>query len=176
VLATVSVLFLTFALWRPLPGVVWSVSGPLAYLLTALAWAGWGLVLVATFVIDHFDLFGLKQVIQHFRGEPHREPRFKVRWFYRWLRHPLYLGFFVAFWSTPVMTSGHFLFAALVTAWVLLAVQLEERDLIAQHGEAYRQYKRRVPMFLPASGPGYVVPRAPGGVRARTPSGDTAHA
>jgi protein-S-isoprenylcysteine O-methyltransferase Ste14 len=177
VLATVAILFLTFSFWQPLPGIVWSVSGPLAYLLTALSWAGWLLVLAATFVIDHFDLFGLKQVIQHFRGAPHREPRFKVRLFYRWTRHPLYLGFFIAFWSTPLMTSGHLLFAAMVTAWVLFAVQLEERDLVAEHGEAYRQYRRRVPMFLPSGGPGYVVPRsASGEARARRVSGDTAHA
>jgi protein-S-isoprenylcysteine O-methyltransferase Ste14 len=149
VLATITILNAMIFFWRPLPAVVWEVGGPAASVLTALSWAGWGLVLVATFVIDHFELFGLKQPIQHFRGIPPTKPAFQVRYFYRWTRHPLYLGFFVAFWSTPVMTVSHLLFAGVVTTWVLIAVRFEEHDLVAEHGEAYREYRRRVPMILP---------------------------
>jgi protein-S-isoprenylcysteine O-methyltransferase Ste14 len=149
VLATSVILNALILLWRPLPAVVWEVDGLAAHALTALSWAGFGLVLVATFVIDHFELFGLKQVIQHFRGVPPRAPAFQVRFLYRWVRHPLYLGFFVAFWCTPVMTVSHLLFAGVVTAWVLIAVRLEERDLVAEHGDAYREYRRRVPRILP---------------------------
>jgi len=162
VLATVVILNALIWFWRPLPAVVWDVGGAAANVLRALSWAGWGLVLVATFVIDHFDLFGLKQVIRHFRGREPRKPVFQVRSLYRWTRHPLYLGFFIAFWCTPVMTAGHLLFAGVVTTWVLLTVSLfEERDLVAEHGEAYLEYRRSVPMILPRSRRG-AVPVAPG--------------
>jgi methanethiol S-methyltransferase len=149
VLATVIVLALLFRFWRPIPTVVWEVEGPAALLLRALSWAGFGLVLVATFVIDHFELFGLKQTLRHARGLPAARSKFQVRLFYRYTRHPLYLGFFVAFWSAPVMTAGHLLFSAVVTAYVLVAVRLEEHDLVAEHGEAYEEYRRRVPRILP---------------------------
>jgi len=160
VLATVVILSAIIWFWRPMPAIVWEVDGPAAALLTALSWAGWGLVLVATFVIDHFELFGLKQVVQHFRGREVRAPRFQVRFLYRWTRHPLYLGFFVAFWCTPVMTASHLLFAGVVTAWVLVTVRFEESDLVSEHGDAYREYRRRVPMILPL-GRGGIAPVVP---------------
>lgn len=149
VLATVTILSAIIWFWRPLPAVVWEVTGPAANVMTAISWAGWGVVLVATFVIDHFELFGLKQVLRHFRGSEHTPPPFQVRFLYRWTRHPLYLGFFIAFWATPTMTVSHLLFAGVVTTWVLISVRLEEGDLVAEHGEAYREYRRRVPMILP---------------------------
>jgi protein-S-isoprenylcysteine O-methyltransferase Ste14 len=155
VLITNVILTLIIAFWRPIPAVVWEVGGALGFFLDGLSWAGWGLVLVATFLIDHFELFGLKQVIRHFRGVPHTEPAFQVRSIYRWTRHPLYLGFFLAFWCTPVMTVGHLLFAGMVTVWVLLTVQLEERDLVAAHGDAYREYRQSVPMIVPLPGRGH---------------------
>jgi len=150
VLATIALLDLMIWFWRPMPTVLWEVGGPAATVLTALSWAGWGLVLVATFIIDHFDLFGLKQVIRHYRGMSPTAPTFQVKSLYRWTRHPLYLGFFIAFWCTPTMTVSHLLFAGISTAWVALTVRVfEERDLIAEHGDAYREYRRRVPMILP---------------------------
>lgn len=149
VLATVTILSAIIRFWRPIPDVVWEVGGGAATVLTALSWAGWGLVLLATFMIDHFELFGLKQVVRHFRGVRMEAPPFQVRFLYRWTRHPLYLGFFIAFWATPVMTVSHLLFAGVVTTWVLIAVRFEEADLVSEHGEAYRAYRRRVPMILP---------------------------
>jgi protein-S-isoprenylcysteine O-methyltransferase Ste14 len=161
VLATIAILNAMILYWRPMPAVAWEIGGPLAGVLTALSWAGWGLVLVATFAIDHFELFGLKQVIQHFRGVAPRPPAFQVRFLYRWTRHPLYLGFFIAFWCTPTMTVSHLLFAGITTTWVLLSTIIEERDLVAEHGEAYREYRRRVPRILPL-GRRSVAPQASG--------------
>ncbi len=150
VLATCLVFGLLFWQWRPIGGVVWevtSVAGQ-AVLWTLFA-AGMAVVLISTFLIDHFELFGLKQVIVHFRGRPIAKPDFKLKSFYRLVRHPLMLGFLVAFWSTPRMTVGHLVFSSVVTAWVLIAIRIEERDLVAAHGEDYRAYQRSVPMLLP---------------------------
>lgn len=150
VLATCLILCAMYAWWRPLPEVVWHVDQPVAAAaMTALSWAGWGLVLVATFLIDHFDLFGLKQGWRRFRGVSHRDPVFQVRGIYRRTRHPLYLGFLVAFWSVPHMTQGHLLFSLLTTGFMLVAVRLEERDLVSAHGEDYLEYRRQVPMLVP---------------------------
>lgn len=150
VVATVLAFALLFTQWRPLPELVWQVEQPLAvWTLHALAAAGWLTVLVSTFLIDHFGLFGLRQVWAHFRGVAPNPPAFHLRGTYRWVRHPLMLGFLVAFWATPSMSQGHLLFAAVVTGWVLFALQLEERDLIAEHGDDYRAYKARVPGLLP---------------------------
>ena len=145
--------------WRPALGTIWSVDSAAAVtILHAVFWAGWALVLVSTFLIDHFALFGLKQVWAHLRGGEVPPPRFQTPVFYRLVRHPLYLGFLLAFWSAPRMTSGHLLFAGVWTAWILLAIRLEETDLVAAYGEAYRHYRRRVPMLLPV--PGGTAPRA----------------
>lgn len=136
--------------WRPLPTLVWSVESPAAVgVLSAISLAGWGVVLISTFLIDHFHLFGLTQSVLHALGRPSEGPVFKERLFYRWVRHPLMLGFLIAFWATPVMSQGHLLFAVVTTIYVLIALQIEERTLVYLHGEHYRDYQRRVPMLLP---------------------------
>jgi methanethiol S-methyltransferase len=136
--------------WRPLPDVVWRFDGAGAvFVLSALSLAGWGIVLVSTFLIDHFELFGLRQSVLYALGRPIDPPVFKERLFYRWVRHPLMLGFLVAFWATPVMTQGHLLFAVVTTAYILLAIRIEERTLVQLHGAEYESYRRRVPMLMP---------------------------
>jgi len=137
--------------WRPLGGVVWSVRNPAgAAVLQMLFAAGWTLVLVVTFLINHFDLFGLRQVWYALIGRPLPKVSFKTPGPYRVVRHPLYFGFVLAFWMTPTMTLAHLVFAIATTAYIVLAIQLEERDLVAEHGAAYETYRRRVPMLLPA--------------------------
>ena len=136
--------------WRPIPATVWSVESTVgAGVLQGLFWVGWGTVLLSTFLIDHFRLFGLKQVWAHMRGADLEPPEFQTPGLYRVVRHPLYLGFLLAFWCTPEMTAGHLLFAGVWTAWILVAIRLEERDLVAFHGAAYRAYRERVRMLLP---------------------------
>lgn len=143
-------LILLFWLWLPIRTVVWQVDNELGrYVLWGLFGAGWLLVLVATFIIDHFDLFGLRQVTLYLRGRRYEPPKFQVTGLYRFVRHPLLLGFLIAFWSTPRMTAGHLLFAVATTGYILVAIQLEERDLKGFHGEAYREYRQKVPMLLP---------------------------
>jgi methanethiol S-methyltransferase len=136
--------------WRPLPAVVWQVeNGALAVLLSGLSLAGWGIVLISTCLIDHFELFGLRQSVLYALGRTAEHPAFKERLFYRWVRHPLMLGFLIAFWFTPVMTQGHLLFAVVTTVYVLVAIQIEERTLLSLHGDRYRDYQLRVSMLLP---------------------------
>ncbi len=149
VLATCAVLIGMVWNWRALPQVVWHVDGAGAVALWTLSGLGWGIVLLSTFLIDHFELFGLRQVVRHFRGLDAEPPKFRERWIYRFVRHPLMLGFLIAFWSTPHMTVGHLFFAATVTVYILIALQIEERDLVTAHGDAYRDYRRRVPMLVP---------------------------
>ena len=137
--------------WRPLGGVVWSVRNAAGVaVLQMLFAAGWTLVLVVTFLINHFDLFGLRQVWYALIGRPLPKVSFKTPGPYRVVRHPLYFGFVLAFWMTPTMTLAHLVFAIATTAYIVLAIQLEERDLVAEHGAAYETYRRRVPMLLPA--------------------------
>lgn len=136
--------------WRPLPDVVWDVQGGVVgALLWAAFFAGWAIVLVSTYLIDHFDLFGLRQVLFHFRGRPYEPPRFVERFLYRHVRHPLMLGFLVAFWFTPTMSQGHLLFSIVTTVYILVAVRIEEGDLMRAHGDDYADYRRRVSMLLP---------------------------
>ncbi len=136
--------------WRSIPAVVWEVSStPARLVVWALFWLGWGIVLASTFMISHFELFGLRQVFAVWRGQPQPETGFRTTLFYRVVRHPLNLGFIVAFWAAPTMTAGHLLFAAVTTGWILLAMQLEERDLVAALGTRYVEYRRRVPMLIP---------------------------
>lgn len=152
VLATSLVLALLFWQWRPLPLQVWHVQDEAARrALYGVSAAGWLLVLASTFLINHFDLFGLRQVWRHARGQgPAPATPFVVRAFYRIVRHPIMLGFLVAFWAAPTMSLGHLLFAMVTTGYIVVAVKyLEERDLVAQYGEAYRAYQRQVPMLLP---------------------------
>ena len=139
-----------FAGWRPLGGSVWSVDDPMGRLvLRALFAFGWGLVLVCTFLINHFDLFGLRQVWLFAMGRPYTPLRFATPGPYRLVRHPLYVGWFFAFWMTPTMTLSHLLFAIATTAYILIAIQFEERDLVHEHGRTYDDYRRRVPMLWP---------------------------
>lgn len=151
VLISSLVLILLFWQWRPLPGLIWNVNPVWGqWLLYALFALGWLLVLTGTFIINHFDLTGLRQVWLRLRGRAYNEVPFKDGWYYRVVRHPLMLGFMIAFWATPRMSAGHLLFAIATTAYILLAVKyLEERDLLAQYGETYRDYQQRVPMLCP---------------------------
>lgn len=149
VLVTTMVLIVLFAYWRPMPEIVWSVGGAWAYVLTALFFVGFGLVLLSTFLIDHFDLFGLRQVWLKFKGKTAADAPFRTPMLYKAVRHPLYLGFIVAFWSTPTMTVGHLLFAAVWTIYIFVALGYEERDLVQRFGDDYRRYMARVPMIFP---------------------------
>jgi methanethiol S-methyltransferase len=144
-------LILLFTLWRPLGGVVWSVEDPAGrFVLRALFAFGWGLVLLSTFLINHFDLFGLRQVWRYLLGQPYNTLRFATPWPYRVVRHPLYVGWLFAFWMTPLMTFAHLFFSIATTAYILLAIQFEERDLVREHGDAYEEYRRSVPMLVPS--------------------------
>jgi methanethiol S-methyltransferase len=148
-LASLALLFL-FWQWRPIPSVIWRISDPtVAGALLGLSLLGWFTVLLSTFLISHFELFGLYQVFASFMSRTIEEPRFRTPLLYKIVRHPIYLGFIVAFWSTPIMTGGHLLFAAVTTAYILVGIALEERDLIALFGDQYRQYRKQVAMLVP---------------------------
>jgi methanethiol S-methyltransferase len=139
-----------FALWQPIGGVVWDVTNPIGRsALFAVFAIGWATVLFCTFLINHFDLFGLRQVWLYLRGKPYTYLAFDTPGPYRVVRHPLYVGWLLAFWGTPTMTVTHLVFAAVTTAYIVAAIQWEERDLIDLHGEQYAGYRRRVPMLLP---------------------------
>jgi methanethiol S-methyltransferase len=144
------VLALLYWQWRTMPTVIWDVRMPAARaVLWALFWLGWAIALLATFLINHFDLFGLRQVYLASRQQPYTNLEFRVRLLYRLVRHPLMLGFIIAFWAAPTMTAGHLLFSTGMTIYILVATQLEERDLVASLGNQYRDYRREVPMLLP---------------------------
>jgi protein-S-isoprenylcysteine O-methyltransferase Ste14 len=139
-----------FAFWQPLGGGVWEITDPFWRGVMFVGFGfGWSLVLVSTFLINHFDLFGLRQVWLQLRRKPYTHLQFGTPGPYKWIRHPLYLGWFVAFWATPVMTATHLLFALMTTVYILIAIQLEERDLVAALGDDYRLYRERVPMIIP---------------------------
>jgi protein-S-isoprenylcysteine O-methyltransferase Ste14 len=150
VLLTSLVLILLYWQWRPMTQVIWQADAAWAQTaLWAVFWAGFGIVLLATFVIDHFDLFGLRQVWLNFVGKEHTHPGFKVTFFYKLVRHPLYVGWFLAFWGTPTMTMGHLVFAIGMSAYILIAIPYEERDLTTFLGDRYARYRQRVPMLIP---------------------------
>ena len=139
-----------FTWWQPLGGMVWDVADPAwRTVLYALFAFGWGLVLISTFLINHFDLFGLRQIWLQLRGKPYTALQFGTPGPYKLIRHPLYLGWFFAFWATPTMSVTHLVFALATTAYILIAIQLEERDLIEALGDDYRQYRASVPMIIP---------------------------
>lgn len=143
-------MILLFIYWQPLGGTVWEIENSLGRgIMWAIFGFGWGLLLLSTFMINHFDLFGLRQVWLHFRNQPYSYLKFNVRGPYHFVRHPLYVGWICAFWGAPVMTSAHLVFALATTAYILIAIQLEERNLVEFHGEDYREYRRQVPMLIP---------------------------
>lgn len=138
--------------WQPLGGIAWSIENETVKTILLLAYlSGWAIVFLSTFLINHFDLFGLRQVWFYFKGKPYTQLRFRAPLLYKLVRHPLYLGFLVAFWSAPVMTVTHVLFAIMTTGYIFTAIQLEERDLVESLGEKYKQYKKWVPMIIPFS-------------------------
>lgn len=150
VLMSSSALIMLFWLWQPIGGVVWSVEQPvLRLVLYGLFALGFAIVLISTFLINHFDLFGLRQVYLYLRGKEYTQLRFKTPLLYRHVRHPLYLGWLLAFWSTPTMTIAHLVFAIATTVYILLAIQFEEKDLLDTHGDEYRHYRDKVPMIVP---------------------------
>lgn len=143
-------LILLFWQWRPMGGIVWHVESPAGRaVLYSLFGFGWLTVLVTTFMINHFDLFGLRQVWLYWRGKPYTSLRFTTPGPYKYVRHPLYVGWLTAFWATPTMTVAHLVFALGTTAYILIAIRFEERDLVEFHGEEYAEYRQRVPMLLP---------------------------
>jgi protein-S-isoprenylcysteine O-methyltransferase Ste14 len=144
------ILLLLFWQWRPIPGIVWQVDNPIGrFLLVGLSLAGWALMFYSSFLIDHFDLFGLRQVYLHLRRRAYTHPDFQKPLLYRLVRNPLMLGFLIAFWATPVMTYGHLLFAIMTTAYIFVGIQFEERDLARILGEDYLRFRERTPMILP---------------------------
>ena len=152
VLTTSLLLLLLFWQWHPMPWVIWKVQNPpLSAILKTVSWLGWGIVILSTFLISHFDLFGLRQVWLYFSGKPYEPVAFGTPWPYKIVRHPLYLGFLLAFWSTPVMTAGHLLFAVATTGYIFVGIRLEERDLMRAYGQEYSNYRQQVSMVLPVS-------------------------
>lgn len=154
VLCSSLALIALFALWQPIGGVIWNVENPAARELLLYVYGfGFALVLVTTFLINHFDLFGLRQVWLYLRGQEYTQLEFRTPLFYRYVRHPLYVGWLIAFWVTPTMTAAHLLFAVMTTAYIVTAIRWEERDLIMVHGDKYLRYRDEVPMLMPALSP-----------------------
>lgn len=150
VLFTSLALILLFWQWRPITDVIWSIQSTAGiYIFYAVFLLGFGIVLLSTFLINHFDLFGLRQVYMYQKGEEYTELGFRTPFLYKFVRHPIYLGFIIAFWAAPTMTVGHALFAVMTTAYILVAIQFEERDIVHNFGDEYINYRRHVSMLLP---------------------------
>jgi protein-S-isoprenylcysteine O-methyltransferase Ste14 len=145
-------LYLVFRHWRPIGGAIWSFeSAPAQALIYGIYAAGLLIVLLSSFLINHFDLFGLRQVWLYLTGRPYTHLAFRIPFFYRYVRHPLYVGWLLTFWATPMMTAAHLFFAVMTTAYIFVAIRFEEADLVAAHGENYRRYQREVPMIVPSA-------------------------
>jgi protein-S-isoprenylcysteine O-methyltransferase Ste14 len=143
-------LLLLFWQWQPIGGVIWNVTNPVGRaVLYAIFALGWLTVLVSTFLINHFDLFGLRQVYLYLIGQPYSNIGFRTPGPYRFVRHPLYLGWLMAFWATPTMTAAHLVFAIATTGYILIAIQFEEKDMVGFYGDAYRRYREQIPMIIP---------------------------
>ncbi len=150
VLLSSLILILLFWLWQPLPDTLWNIeSGIWFALINSLFWLGWGIVFISTFMINHFDLFGLRQVYLHLKGKEITPIKFQKSGLYKYVRHPLMLGFIIAFWATPRMTLGHLIFSIATTAYIFVGIWFEERDLIRYHGDKYRKYRDQVHMIVP---------------------------
>jgi methanethiol S-methyltransferase len=155
VFATAAVALLLWQ-WRPMPDVIWSVQDPIAVgVIHGVFWLGWGILLLSTFLLNHFELFGLRQVLARLMGWKLPEPQFRTPLLYKRVRHPLYLGFVLGFWAAPTMTMGHLLFAVATTGYILIGIFFEERDLINMFGDQYRNYRRQVSMLIPLPGRRY---------------------
>lgn len=151
VLAASLLLIALFAFWEPIGGTIWNVSNPMARnAINVIYGFGFALVFVSTLLINHFDLFGLRQVSLFMAGKPYTQLEFRTPLFYKYVRHPLYVGWFIAFWATPTMTGAHLLFAVMTSAYILMAIRWEERDLVALHGAKYENYRDRVPKLVPS--------------------------
>jgi protein-S-isoprenylcysteine O-methyltransferase Ste14 len=160
------VLFASFALlllywqWQPIPTPVWTVQDPIAAsALDGIFWLGWVVLVVSTFLLNHFELFGLSQVFARLFGKQLSDGKFRTPLLYRYIRHPIYLGVLLAVWATPVMTAGHLLFAVVITGYILIGIQLEEHDLIQQFGDQYRRYRRHAAMLIPIPGRRFADPK-----------------
>jgi len=164
VLISSLILILLYWQWRPMTDqVIWAAEAAWAqYLLWAVFLGGFGIVLLSTFINNHFDLFGLRQVWLNYRQKEYSGPGFKVTFFYKFVRHPLYVGFIMAFWGTPRMTLGHLMFAVGMTAYILIAIRYEERDLVRDLGEGYANYREKVPMLVPRLGKGHETVKSTG--------------
>jgi len=150
VFAASATLILLFLFWRPIDSIVWNVGNPVIIdVIWILFWVGWLTVLLSTFLINHFELFGLQQAWFNVVGRKHEPPKFRQPLFYKYVRHPLYLGFFLAFWATPEMTTGHLLLAIGMSAYMLIAIRYEERDLVSLFGRDYETYREQVGMLTP---------------------------
>ncbi|MBZ5571786.1 MAG: isoprenylcysteine carboxylmethyltransferase family protein [Acidobacteriia bacterium] len=151
VLCSSLLLIALFAFWQPIGGVIWNVTNPMVRnAINVVFGLGFALVFVATLLINHFDLFGLRQVALYLARKPYTYLEFRTPLFYRYVRHPLYVGWLIAFWATPTMTGAHLLFALLTSAYILTAIRWEERDLIVVHGSKYQDYQKRVPKLIPS--------------------------
>jgi protein-S-isoprenylcysteine O-methyltransferase Ste14 len=151
VLFSSAALFLLFWQWRPIGGVIWQLDGAAATIVLAVYATGLLIVLLSTFMINHFDLFGLRQVYLYLLGREYTALEFRTPFFYKYVRHPLYVGWILTFWAAPVMTAAHLLFAVMTTAYILVAIRFEEADLMRIHGDKYRRYREQIPMMLPSA-------------------------